>query len=138
LKVASATPLDWDLSVIASPQLEELRLSPARLRGLGPLRRCTALTTLDLTLPADDSPLDLAPLRDVPKLATVVIRGDRPVTGLASLAAGATLRYAQIGAPRTDLSPHLPEGWTVDEQELRYAPEAASSGEAPATADPAT
>lgn len=138
IRIAAASPLNMDLDVIASPQLEELRLSPARLRWLGPLRRCTALTTLDLTLPADASPLDVAPLRDVPTLATVVIRGDRPVTGLESLAAGPALRYAQIGAPRTGPPPHLPEGWTGDDQELRYAPQVASSSEASATADPAT
>lgn len=120
IRVAATAPLDVDLEAIASAELEELRLAPVRLPGLEPLGRCTTLHTLDLTLPAESSPLDLTPLSQLASLAILVIRGDRPVANVESLASSRGLREAEITAPLADTPPRLPPGWSTSDDSLSY------------------
>ena len=135
IRVAATGPLDVDLEAVASAKLEELRLAPARLRGLEPLGRCPALSILDVSLPAGTLPLDLTALSEVPSLAVLIVRGDRPVTSVESLTACPQLRYAKITAPRATAPSSLPAGWSSSQDELRYDRQDSGSGTA-TTADP--
>lgn len=112
IRVASAAPFDVDLDCIASAGLEELRLAPVRVPDLEPLARCISLNTLDLTLAADSSSIGLAPLGALPGLEVVVIRGDRPVTNVESLATARGLREVTITTPRAGTIQRLPAGWS--------------------------
>lgn len=120
IRVAATAPFDVDLEAIASASLEELRLGPARLTQLEPLDRCSALTTLDLTLTAESSPLDLAPLSRLPRLAILVVRGDRPVANVESLAMSRELGYAAITAPLVGTPSSMPAGWSSSDDSLSY------------------